>query len=338
MHSVARTTSRTLRAFRVGIIGASIEEMKAISRIFSATQFRIRRYEAVTLLLTSTQIPNDIDIVIVSQTEGTDHTAEQSLLSKLGLSRPMVRMLRNVPPDTEVSGYAIRTPLNPARFLKMLDQYTIRELNYFPEFEIGHDGEIKSEALAGLRMLKNANVLSGKKQSQLLSRALVIDDSLAVRSQMAIEFDLINHEVDLVDSAESAVLAVNHNRYSIIFLDVVMPGMDGYTACKKIKRSALNRDTPIIMLTSRSSSFDKFKGTLAGCAAYLIKPINHNEFEQIFKSYARENTSLLNTSLLNTSPLNNAPPNSARLNTDPINTNPIKNTRINNGENINGRK
>lgn len=337
MSSLAKTTSRTLRAFRVGIIGSSTEEMKTIIRIFSATQFRTRRYEAVALSLTSTQIPSDIDIVIVSQTENTNYTVEQSLLSKLGLSRPMVQMLRNVSSDTKISGYAIRTPLNPARFLKMLDQYTIRELNYFPEFEIGHDGEIKSEALAGLRMLKNANVLSGKKQSQSLSRALVIDDSLAVRSQMAIEFDLINHEVDLVDSAESAMLAVSRNRYSIIFLDVVMPGMDGYTACKKIKRSVLNRNTPIIMLTSRSSSFDKFKGTLAGCAAYLIKPINHNEFEQIFKSYARENTSLLNTPMSNTSPLKNAHSSSARLNNTPINA-PLKNTRINNGENINGRK
>ncbi len=286
MQNLARKPPKTLRAFRVGIIGASMEEMKTVNRIFSVTQYRTRRYEAVVLPLTSTRIPDDIDIVMISQPGGADQTAQAELF-KSGPSRPMIRLLRNVPSSAEVVGYAIKSPLNPARFLKLLDQYTIRELNYFPEFEIGHDGEMQSEALAGLRMLKNANVMSGKRSSRTLNRALVIDDSLAVRSQMAIEFDLIDQEVDLVDSAESAMMAVNRTRYSIIFLDVVMPGMDGYAACKKIKRSSLNRNTPVIMLTSRSSSFDKFKGTLAGCDAYLIKPINHNEFEQVFSEYAK---------------------------------------------------
>ena len=64
-----------------------------------------------------------------------------------------------------------------------------------------------------------------------------------------------------------------------------MPGMDGYSACKKIKKSKLNTSTPVVLLTSRSSSFDKIKGALAGCDAYLVKPINHNEFESVYEKF-----------------------------------------------------
>jgi len=64
-----------------------------------------------------------------------------------------------------------------------------------------------------------------------------------------------------------------------------MPGMDGYAACKSIKRTSLNKNTPVVMLTSKSSSFDKFKGMLAGCDTYLTKPINHNEFKQVTEKH-----------------------------------------------------
>jgi two-component system cell cycle response regulator len=116
---------------------------------------------------------------------------------------------------------------------------------------------------------------------------MVVDDSLAVRRQMQIEFEMLNARVDLFDNAEAAMLAIRRERYGIIFLDVVMPGMDGYTACKNIKRSTMNQHTPVVMFTSRSSSFDKIKGTLAGCSAYLVKPINHNDFEAIYRKHTK---------------------------------------------------
>ena len=181
--------------------------------------------------------------------------------------------------------YQICSPVNPSKLVKLLDHYVIRELNFFPEFQIGHDvHDPQGIAVSGLKLLRSSapsNVIKMGRHS----RALVVDDSQAVRKQMQIEFELLQDQLDVAESAESAIESIQNNRYDIIFLDVVMPGMDGYAACKLIKRSNLNRNTPVIMLTSRSSSFDKIKGTLAGCDAYLVKPINHNEFEAIYKEH-----------------------------------------------------
>jgi twitching motility two-component system response regulator PilG len=116
-------------------------------------------------------------------------------------------------------------------------------------------------------------------------KVLVADDSLAVRRQLKMEFDVMSANLNLVEDGESAVKAAETEHYDVIFLDVVMPGIDGYAACKSIKRSKLNKNTPVIMLTSRSSKFDKLKGILAGCDTYLTKPINHNEFKAITEKH-----------------------------------------------------
>jgi Response regulators consisting of a CheY-like receiver domain and a winged-helix DNA-binding domain len=158
-------------------------------------------------------------------------------------------------------------------------------LHYFPEFEIGSESsEIEDGTISGIKILKSSCESSSESRG-LGSRALVVDDSMAVRRQMEIEFSMLNRDLDVAASAEEALEVLQERKYDVIFLDVVMPGIDGYSACKKIKRNALNKNTPVIMLTSRSSSFDKIKGALAGCDAYLVKPINHNEFESVYNKY-----------------------------------------------------
>ena len=57
-----------------------------------------------------------------------------------------------------------------------------------------------------------------------------------------------------------------------------MPGADGYEVCRSIKKGAYTRSTPVLMLTSRSSPFDRARGALAGCDSYLVKPITWETF------------------------------------------------------------
>ena len=66
----------------------------------------------------------------------------------------------------------------------------------------------------------------------------------------------------------------------IFFLDVVLPVWTVTLRVGGLKIQA-NKNTPIILLTSKSSSFDRIKGALAGCDTYLVKPINHSDFERI---------------------------------------------------------
>lgn len=275
------------RIFRVGIVAASDIQYDVISRIFTVTRYRTRHYLPVRVEAKHLLSRCDVDFLIlcssnpniISAWEKSWQETDSKDTPLVYLSHPSIKLQRD---------YVLTSPVNPSKLVKTLDRFTIKQLNYFPEFEIGHDSnEIEDVTLSGLKMLRNHNQQDGK-CAKTRKRALVVDDSLAVRKQMQIEFELLNDDLDVVPDAESALEALRQRKYDIVFLDVVMPGMDGYTACKHIKKTALNRSTPVVMLTSRSSSFDKFKGTLAGCSAYLIKPINHNEFEDIYKQHTNK--------------------------------------------------
>jgi two-component system, cell cycle response regulator len=108
--------------------------------------------------------------------------------------------------------------------------------------------------------------------------ALIVDDSLTVRTQLQGALDRIGIKGQLADGGAAAIDAVQKQRFELIFLDVVMPGMDGYTLCRQIKSAPSTRNTPIVMLTSRSSPFDRARGALAGCDTYLTKPIDLKSF------------------------------------------------------------
>lgn len=108
--------------------------------------------------------------------------------------------------------------------------------------------------------------------------ALVVDDSLTVRTQLQGALDRIGVKGVLAEDGNSALEAVQQRRFELILLDVVMPGMDGYALCRQIKSMPTTRATPVLMLTSRSSPFDRARGALAGCDTYLTKPIDLKSF------------------------------------------------------------
>lgn len=288
MQNTVKGQVKVLRVFRIGVVGASRDAFAALSRIFGVTRYRTRSYEAVPIAANAKHVDDAIDLIILCTNNPNilNYWLTRRPEGK-AVSKPLIRIEKNAPEGQSVDGYTISVPVNPARLLRLLDQYTIKELNFFPEFQIGSDStDLCETTIAGLKLLRSEGAPTNKRHG--LQRALVVDDSLAVRKQIEIEFGLLDTEVDCVDSAEAAIEASSKTAYDIIFMDVVMPGMDGYAACKRIKRSALNKSTPIVLLTSRSSSFDKIKGTLAGCDTYLVKPISHNDFESVVNKYFSE--------------------------------------------------
>jgi twitching motility two-component system response regulator PilG len=93
--------------------------------------------------------------------------------------------------------------------------------------------------------------------------------------------------VDLAEDGEQAVKFIANRSYDIIFLDVVLPGMDGYKICREIKRNKRTKNTPVIMLTGKSSPFDMVKGKLAGCDTYLTKPVDGIMFKEVVQKYLK---------------------------------------------------
>lgn len=127
--------------------------------------------------------------------------------------------------------------------------------------------------------------------------ALIVDDSLAVRTQIETVLARIGIKSQLADGADAALQKVEQHNFDLIFLDVVMPGVDGYELCRRIKQNAYTRKIPILMLTSRSSPFDRARGALAGCDAYLVKPITSQVFfssvDKVLTKYAQGNRDTL---------------------------------------------
>jgi len=101
---------------------------------------------------------------------------------------------------------------------------------------------------------------------------LVVDDSFPVRKYMEHKLgELVDVPIKLhlASSGEEAMSKVAKVACDIIFLDVMMDGVDGYKVCKTIKSQ---QNPYIVMLTSKKSPFDKVRGTMSGCDAYVTKP------------------------------------------------------------------
>ncbi len=115
------------------------------------------------------------------------------------------------------------------------------------------------------------------KRRALGDTVLVVDDNATVRMFMKAKLAPFGFEVDYAETGEEAVGLTGSREYACVFLDVVLPGIDGYQVCKLIKsnKQAIKK-TAVVMLTSRSSPFDKLRGSLAGCDEYLTKPLDED--------------------------------------------------------------
>lgn len=119
-------------------------------------------------------------------------------------------------------------------------------------------------------------------------RILVVDDSYPVRKYMEHKLNQLAKfplSIFFASDGEEAIDLAARGRYDIIFMDVMMEGVDGYRACKSIKAGG---DAYIVMLTSKKSPFDKVRGTMSGCDAYVTKPPGDDRLaEEIQKCLAR---------------------------------------------------
>lgn len=111
-------------------------------------------------------------------------------------------------------------------------------------------------------------------QAAARAKALVVDDSTTLQRLMDLTLQPLGIDVDFAATGEDAVALAKHKHYDIIFLDVLLPGMDGYKVCKTVKSEKQTRNTPVIMLTSKGSAFDKVRGIMAGSDVYLTKPLD----------------------------------------------------------------
>jgi CheY-like chemotaxis protein len=122
-----------------------------------------------------------------------------------------------------------------------------------------------------------------------LDHILVVDDSDIALKFMRNRLTRFGFRTDLVNSGEEALGRMNTRPYKFVFLDVMMEGMDGYQTCRAIKQRKYSEGKPpvVVMLTSRGGTIDKIRGTLAGCDAYLTKPLNERDLIAVLAKHDR---------------------------------------------------
>jgi two-component system cell cycle response regulator len=113
---------------------------------------------------------------------------------------------------------------------------------------------------------------------------LVVDDNHTVREFMKSKLATFGFNVDYAENGEQAIGYTGQKHYACVFLDVIMPGIDGYQVCKLIKSNRSAQKTAVVMLTSKDSPFDKIRGSMSGCDAYLTKPVDE---EKLLETIAR---------------------------------------------------
>ena len=108
-------------------------------------------------------------------------------------------------------------------------------------------------------------------------KVLVIDDSKTIRRTAESLLAKVGCEVITATDGFEALAKIADGRPDIIFVDVMMPRLDGYQTCALIKNNREFRATPVIMLSSKDGLFDKAKGRIVGSDEYLTKPFSKEE-------------------------------------------------------------
>ena len=108
-------------------------------------------------------------------------------------------------------------------------------------------------------------------------RILVVDDSSTIRRSAESMLKAEGYDVMTAENGFEALSIVARQKPGLIFMDIMMPRLDGYQTCAIIKNNAEYRSTPVVMLTSKDGLFDQARGRVVGSDLYLTKPFTKEE-------------------------------------------------------------
>lgn len=108
-------------------------------------------------------------------------------------------------------------------------------------------------------------------------KVLVIDDSKTIRRSAENLLTKEGYEVITATDGFDALAKIADARPEIIFVDIMMPRLDGYQTCALIKNNSEFKATPVVMLSSKDGLFDKAKGRIVGSDQYITKPFSRDE-------------------------------------------------------------
>ena len=116
-------------------------------------------------------------------------------------------------------------------------------------------------------------------------RVMVIDDSKTIRRTAETLLRREGADVTTATDGFEALAKIADQRPQIIFVDIMMPRLDGYQTCALIKNNQLFKNTPVIMLSSKDGLLDKARGRIVGSEQYVTKPFTREELLDAIRTH-----------------------------------------------------
>jgi len=123
-------------------------------------------------------------------------------------------------------------------------------------------------------------------------KVMVIDDSNTIRRSAEIFLKASGCQVILAEDGFDALAKISNEHPDLIFVDIMMPRLDGYQTCSLIKRNTRYKTTPVIMLSSKDGLFDRARGRMVGSDQYLTKPFTQEtllDAVQVYGALSKNN-------------------------------------------------
>jgi len=119
-------------------------------------------------------------------------------------------------------------------------------------------------------------------------KVMVIDDSNTIRRTAETLLKKAGCDVLTADNGFEALPIISANHPDILFIDIMMPRLDGYQTCALVKNNPKFRDIPIVMLSSKDGLFDRAKGRVVGAEQYLTKPFTKEDLLGALRTHLLE--------------------------------------------------
>lgn len=278
MNSISTALPCASKKILISVFGLSEYELRLVRSVLSLTMASGRKHSYA--LFDASQAA-DPDIVILDPDNGQARAALQELIATRNIPEPATVFISNVG-QAKPGKYHLLHPLVPTKMLALLDQVADELEKVLPaafpaSAAVVQKADMDKAAIVQPLVQKNLQAAA----MQTAYRALIIDDSPTARIKIDLELRSMKIASDCAETGEQALQMLEKKNYDIIFLDIVMPGADGYEICKIIRRHPQTKRTPVVMLTSKSSPFDRIRGSLSGCSSYLTKPVEHLKFRAV---------------------------------------------------------
>ena len=286
--------------FRVALLGFSAFERSALESYFRLAPEDGAHHTHYELLPDIVPSREACDFVLAD----SDHAEVMNVVAAAGRAADTVYVGTHHAPAAPREALAdLARPIDPLRVRREFDGAVDRRsqarqaepVNATPARRYTARARLHAEEQAARESeggdFSHSVLLGGVGGDGMFDQVLVVDDSEIARRFLQMKLQRLGYTVHTASSGQAALEMVAAHRYAFVFLDVAMDGLDGFETCKQIKHrpwpldERLMRGPLVVMVTARSGSVDRIRGTLAGCDAYLTKPLNEDELIATLSKY-----------------------------------------------------